>query len=269
MTLVALGGLALVVIAFAKSRESDAGTVAHDVGTATADRTVDLVSWVYVITPPPGFAMVNGRANKDIALVLDGTRTMIVTAGTPGEINCSRLTEIGQCTVAADLLGDGVLWFSIIEGVPGATVELPAVAELLDGGWVRLESGWVVQHAPKVERRCAEDTASLTDFIDHFGATAKSTFNFEQQQIVKVTCPGDSSATTTVAPTTTLDPSVFDPRPPRSNRSPSIPPKPAEPGAGFSRAGRRTPAQCCPGRGTTGLSHMARRRCRRARHPVR
>lgn len=211
MTLVALGGLALVVIAFAKSRESDAGTAALDVGTATADRTVDLVSWVYIITPPPGFAMVNGRANKDIALVLDGTRTMIVTAGTPGEIDCPRLTEIGQCTVAADLLGDGVLWFSIIEGVPGATVELPAVAELLDGGWVRLENGWVVQHAPKVERRCAEDTASLTDFIEHFGAAAKSTFNFEQQQIVKVTCPGDSSATTTVAPTTTLDPSVFDP----------------------------------------------------------
>jgi hypothetical protein len=211
MTMVALGGLALVVVAFAKSRESDAQPAAADVGDATADRTIDVVAWVYAVQPPPGFEIVDGRANKDMALIIDGTRTMIIKAGTPGEMDCPRYAELAQCTVAADLLGDGVLWFSIIKGVPGATVELPAVAELLDGGWVRLENGWVVQHAPKVERSCAEDTASLNDFIDLFGARAKSTFNFEQQQIVKVTCPGESSATTTVAPTTTLDPAILDP----------------------------------------------------------
>ena len=211
MTLAALGGLALVVVAFAKSRESDAGPAVADVGTATADRTIDVVAWVYAVQPPPGFAIVDGRANKDMALIIDGTRTMIIRAGTPGEIDCARLEELAQCTVAADLLGDGVLWFSIIKGVPGPTVDLPAVAELLDGGWVRLESGWVVQHAPKVERSCAEDTASLDDFIDLFGASAKSTFNFERQQVVKVTCPGGSSATTSVAPATTLDPSILDP----------------------------------------------------------
>ncbi len=212
MTIVALGGLALVVVAFAKSRESDAGPAVGDVGTATPDRTIDVVAWVYAVQPSPGFAIVDGRANKDMALVIDGTRTMIITAGTPGEMDCPRYAELAQCTVAADLLGDGVLWFSIIKGVPGATVELPAVAELLDGGWVRLENGWVVQHAPKVERSCAEDSLSLKDFIEHFGAAAKSTFNFERQQVVKVTCPGESSGTTsTVGPTTTLDPSILDP----------------------------------------------------------
>ena len=212
MTIAALGGLALVVVAFAKSRESDAGPAIEDVGTATPDRTIDVVAWVYAVQPPPGFAIVDGRSNKDMALIIDGTRTMIIKAGTPGEMDCPRYAELAQCTVAADLLGDGVLWFSIIKGVPGATVELPAVAELLDGGWVRLENGWVVQHAPKIERSCAEDTSSLKDFIQLFGAAAKSTFNFERQQVVKVTCPGDSSATTsTVGPTTTLDPSILDP----------------------------------------------------------
>lgn len=211
MTIAALGGLALVVVAFAKSRESDAGPSEAAVGTANPDRTIDVVAWVYAVQPPPGFAIVDGRANKDMALIIDGTRTMIIKAGTPGEVDCPRLTELAQCTVAADLLGDGVLWFSIIKGVPGATVDLPAVAELLDGGWVRLENGWVVQHAPRVERSCPEDTASLNDFIDLFGATAKSAFNFERQQVVKVTCPGQSSATTTVAPTTTLDPAILDP----------------------------------------------------------
>ncbi len=212
LTIAALGALAFAVTAFAKSRESPAGPAVEDVGTATPDRTIDVVAWVYAVQPPPGFAIVNGRANKDIALAIDGTRTMIITAGTPGEMDCPRYAELAQCTVAADLLGDGVLWFSIIKGVPGPTVELPAVAELLDGGWVRLENGWVVQHAPKVERSCPEDTTSLKDFIAQFGASAKSTFNFEQQQVVKVTCPGGSGATTTtVAPTTVLDPNVIDP----------------------------------------------------------
>ena len=211
MTIAALGALALVVVAFAKSRDSEAGPSVADVGTANPDRTIDVVAWVYAVQPPPGFAIVDGRANKDMALIVDGTRTMIITAGTPGEVDCPRLTELAQCTVAADLLGDGVQWFSIIKGVPGATVDLPAVAELLDGGWVRLENGWVVQHAPKVERSCPEDTSSLNDFIDLFGATAKSTFNFERQQVVKVTCPGGSSATTSLLPTTTLDPSILIP----------------------------------------------------------
>ena len=212
LTIAALGGLALVVVAFVKSRESNAAPTLADVGTATADRTIDEVAWVYSVQPSPGFAIVDGRANKDMALIIDGTRTMIIKAGTPGEMNCPRYAELAQCTVAADLLGDGVLWFSIIKGAPGATIELPAVAALLKGGWVRLENGWVVRHAPKVERSCAEDTASLSAFIDLFGAQAKSTFNFERQQIVKVTCPGDSSATTsTVGSTTTLDPSILDP----------------------------------------------------------
>ena len=210
LTFAALGGLALAVVAFAKTRESTPEQ-ALDVGNATPDRTIDVVAWVYGIQPPPGFAIVDGRANKDMTLTIDGTRRMIIKAGTPGEIDCRQMEKIGQCTVAADLLGDGVLWFSIIEGLPGAAVELPAVAELLDGGWVRLENGWVVQHAPKVERSCAEDTASLNDFIEHFGATAKSTFNFERQQVVKVTCAGEAGATTTFAPTTTLDPSILDP----------------------------------------------------------
>ena len=212
LTIAALGALALVVVAFSKRHGSDAGPTVADVGIATPDRTIDEVAWVYSVQPTPGFAIVDGRATKDMALIIDGTRTMIIKAGTPGEMDCPRYAELAQCTVAADLLGDGVLWFSIIKGAPGATVELPAIAALLSGGWVRLENGWVVRHAPKVERSCAEDTASLKAFIDEFGSSAKSTFNFERQQVVKVTCPGGSNATTsTVGPTTTLDPSILDP----------------------------------------------------------
>jgi hypothetical protein len=215
MTLLALGRLVLAAIVISNRYGDDGGNDDGTVGAAADERTIDLIAWVYAVQPPPGFAVVNGRTNKDMALIIDGTRTMIIKAGTPGEVDCPRLAELAQCTVAADLLGDGVLWFSIIEGVPGATVELPAVAELLDGGWVRLSNDWVVQHAPKVERNCPEDTSSLDDFIDVFGDAATSIFNFEQQQIVRVNCPDVPDETTTtstsIVPPTTIDPNVIDP----------------------------------------------------------
>lgn len=213
LTLLALGGLALGVAAFARSRDSKADTGSDDPGRASADRTIDLISWVYAVQPPPGFDIVDGRTTTDLALILDGTRTMIVKAGTPGEVHCPRLTELAQCTVAADLLGDGVLWFSIVPGLPGATVQLPAVTQLLDGGWVRLANGWVVRHAAKVERSCAEASSSLTDFIDTYGAEATSTFSFDQQELVKVTCPktvGETTTTTSVLPPVT-EPTAIDP----------------------------------------------------------
>jgi len=203
LSLLALAGLALGVAAFARSR-AESAEPALDPGAATPERTIDLVSWVSLIQPSPGFTMVDGRTTTDLALVLDGTRTMIVKAGTPGEINCPNYTELARCTVAADLLGDAVLWFSVVPGVPWPVVDLPAVTELLEGGWVRLANGWVLPHATVVDRSCPEDTTSLTEFIDTFGDAAKSTYNFERQQIVKVTCPrGAATTTSTTVPTST------------------------------------------------------------------
>ena len=210
LTVAALGGLALLAVLIAHNESSKPPAfVDGSVVPAEELRKLDLVSWVYGIQPTPGFAIVDGKTTTDLALVLDGTRTMIIKAGTPGEINCPNYTALTTCTVAADLLGDGVLWFSIIPGVPGATVKLPAVRELIDGGWVRLANGWVVQHAPVVDRNCPEDTASLNDFIKAYGDQATSTFNFEQQEIVQVTCPAAPDETTTTS--TTIDPTVTVP----------------------------------------------------------
>lgn len=197
LTLLALGGLVLAVTTFARSRDSKADTGGSDPGKASAERSIDLISWVYAVQPPPDFDIVDGRTTTDLALILDGTRTMIVKAGTAGEVHCPRLTELAQCTVAADLLGDGVLWFSIVPGFPGAAVQLPAVTKLMDGGWVRLANGWVVRHASKVERSCPESSASLKDFIDTHGTEATSTFSFDRQALVKVTCREETGATTT------------------------------------------------------------------------
>lgn len=199
LTLLALLALLGVASLIASSNSHENAEV--EVG-EPAGRSVDFISLVATAQLPPGFAMVGGRANADLFLAIDATRTMLVKAGTPGEIDCPRLAEPSQCIVAADLLGDGVLWFSIIPGTSGAVVPLPAVVELLPGGWVRLANDWVVQHAPKVQRSCDEDTTSLTNFIETYGDTATSSYNVEQQRIVRVTCPRASTNSTTTTTST-------------------------------------------------------------------
>lgn len=183
--LVGLAALALVV----RGLDSSSATSAAE----SNGRRVDLVQWIFQATAADGFEMKNGVTTADLSLQLDGARTMVVKAGTPGEVTCDDLLLPGRCTVAADLLGDAVLWFSIVPGSPDATIELPAVVELISGGWVRLSNDWVLRHAPKVERSCAADTSSLTDFINTFGERARSTFDFETQRIEKVTCPKDGA----------------------------------------------------------------------------
>jgi hypothetical protein len=196
LTLLALGGLVVLLTAVFHDPATSTGVVSPQPD-PDAERHIDLVSWVYAITPAPEFRMKNGVTTADIALQLDGTRTMVIKAGTRGEISCPSLEVLAQCTVAADLLGDGVLWFSIVPGMPGPTVRLPGVTELLDNGWVRLANDWVLRRASIVDRSCPDETTSLSDFVDTYGDDATSTFNFESQKIVKVSCPRVSATTTT------------------------------------------------------------------------
>lgn len=202
----ALAGLMLVLVTVFGG--NDAPVIAPAEVEAAPDRTIDLVSWIYLATPAADFGFEGGRTTADLALQLDATRTMVVKKGTPGEITCPTFDVPATCTVAADLLGDAVLWFSVVPGAPGTTVQLPAVTEMLDGEWVRLANDWIVRRASVVERSCVEDTSSLGDFIDTFGTTATSTFNFETQKIVKVSCPRTGTdGTQALASTTTVVPS--------------------------------------------------------------
>lgn len=196
----AVVGLFVVLVLIFGRSTPPTGVQASSDDEPTEPRHLDLVHWVFLANPAPGFALDDGRTTSDLSLQLDGTRTMMIKAGTPGEITCPTLTDPASCTVAADLLGDAVLWFSIVPGKPGATMTLPAVTAMLDGGWVRLANGWGLRRAERVERSCPEDTSSLSDFIRTYGESATSTFNFEQQQVVKVTCPRVDESTTTTAP---------------------------------------------------------------------
>jgi hypothetical protein len=173
------------------STSSTPGAPGTTVAGAPSDvpaRTVDLVSLVYLASPAKGFGFRNGVTTADLALTLDGTRTMVVKKGTEGDNHCKHLTKVASCVVAASLLGDGVRWFSLTDGAPGSTAQLPGIVHLVDTKWVQLANGWVVQRAPLVTRSCADDTTSLLDFVTTFGTKSKSTFNLTNQRIEKVTC---------------------------------------------------------------------------------
>ena len=152
------------------------------------DRHIDVIALVYLAEADPGFAIVDGLTTGNMQIRIDGFRYMNIRPQTPGENRCAELTELARCAVAADLLGESVLWFSIIPLGTRNQVLLPAVTELRDDGTVRLENGWIVQHADVVNRLVCDDTTSLTDFIDRYGEGSTTAFSLDEQVVVSVTC---------------------------------------------------------------------------------
>ena len=169
---------------------------------APTEHRINLLQPVYNIEADPGFAVSDGVTTGDMHLVLDANRTMVVKSGTPGLITCSKLAEINQCVVAADLLGDAVVWFSLIPNPQRATLLLPGITEVRSDNWVLLENGWEVARNEVVEKNC--DASGLDDFVHQFGGNlSTSTFSFEQQEITKVTCLEQPDTPTTTSSTTT------------------------------------------------------------------
>ena len=97
------------------------------------------------------------------------------------------------------------MWFSLIPNPQRANLVLPGVTEVRKDNWVLLSNGWEVARNEVVERNC--DAAGLDDFVHQFGGSlSTSTFSFEQQQIVKVTCLEEPESSTTTSTSTTLLP---------------------------------------------------------------
>lgn len=202
-TLLALICLILVAVWVTSGGEDD-NAVVDDPGLLLAPRLdVELLLPVESVQAPNGLQVIQGVLATDVAFVIDATRTMVVKAGTPGEVTCVDLVTPGQCVVAADLQGDAVLRFALVPATGGTTIKLPALMQMLDNRKVLLANGWVVPRALRVERLCDDETTSLQNFIDTFGDTATSTFNFETQELERVTCPRATATTTTTTPTGT------------------------------------------------------------------
>ena len=184
LSLVALAGLTFAVWTITGNDD----TVIEAIAPTVVEHEIDLIDLVYVAEADPGFAIVEGRTTGNLQIRIDGFRYMNIRPDTPGENRCAQLSELARCVVAADLLGDAVLWFSILPLEPRNVVNLPPIAEVRDGSKVRLDNGWVVRRAETVKRVCDTDTASLTEFVRTVGEGSVTTFSLDAQAVTAVTC---------------------------------------------------------------------------------
>jgi len=184
LALVALTG-GLIVLT-----RDDAPPVALPVELQPVEHQIDLVGLVFLAQADAGFTIFDGRTTERLLIRIDGFRYVDIVSGTPGENRCDDLAELAGCVIVADLLGNSVLWFSLLPSEPRNVVTLPAVAELREGSRAVLTNGWVIRHAETIRRNCETDTSSLSDFIEQFGASSTSTFSIDEQRLTAVTCTG-------------------------------------------------------------------------------
>ncbi len=212
LTLAALAGLTFGLLRL--TREDGAEAVPAD-GTATVTtvagaaapplRQIDLIAPVFLVQAEPGTQIIDGVTTGAIQVRVDGFRYMEIVAGTPGENRCGGLDELATCVVAADLLGEAVLWFAFLPAGQRSTAVLPPVVELLEGSEARLANGWIVHRADEVERDCDDDSTSLSDFVRRFGPGSVTTYSIDAQAVVAVVCEGNA---TTTAPRATFPPTA-------------------------------------------------------------
>ncbi len=149
---------------------------------------IEFASWVYLVEASPDFAVINGVARGTADLVIDGQRTMHIFAGTRGVNTCADYLIPGKCAVLADLLGDAVVWFAMVPMHTDFKVAAPPIVDLLEGGYALLQNGWVIKVPDVVERRCPQETESLTDFRRRFGAASISLIDVSVQRLTAVQC---------------------------------------------------------------------------------
>ena len=182
----ALLGLALVL------KMSIPTTAAPRVDTPTATtRTIDLISLVFQIEPSTDFNVVEGVAHGSASFILDGHRTMRIEAGTLGSNECPDYTQVAHCVVFADLLGDAVIWFTIVPAEPGSTVTLPAIVSVLRDGVVELSNGWLLRTVASVDYKCPQETASLKEFLSKYGPASTTVVDVSKQRVTAVQCAQD------------------------------------------------------------------------------
>jgi hypothetical protein len=170
---------------------------------------IDLVEQVFSSSNPRFRIGPDGSAENDTNFVIDGTRSLRVVAGTPGEILCPDFGEIGACAVVADLLGEAVVWFALVPMGVNKTVRMPAI-DTLDDGLAILVNGWQVDYAPVLDRRCATDEfESYRQFRQVLGDDFTAIFDIDERRLSAVECgvrvayAPEPEVTTTTEVTTT------------------------------------------------------------------
>jgi hypothetical protein len=140
------------------------------------------------------FAVIEGITVGSATLALDDGRTINIVRDTPGEIDCTDRTTPAACVLLADLLGDGIVWYALVNanGPASRTLALPTIVDMVDGGDTGvLENGWHIPLANGVVRTCAgaQRSPTLRAFINSYSATGITTvLDLDRDEVVEVIC---------------------------------------------------------------------------------
>lgn len=157
-------------------------------------RRVELVASVMKVDESEAFAVIDGVTVGSATLYLDDGRSVAIARDTPGEIDCAERGRPAGCVLLADMLGDGVVWYALVnaDGPASRTLELPSLTDMEDGGDIGvLANGWRVPLASGVVRTCAGEprSSSLRAFIESYSESGiKTILDLDRDEIVEVVC---------------------------------------------------------------------------------
>ncbi len=163
-------------------------------------RTIDLVASVNSINVDSAWSQESGSTRGGaMRLSLDDLRVLTVHDGTLtahyGSISgCTDFARPNACVLLADMLGEAVVWFALVQSDSLAGREFLTLPGLVDmqanGDEGILRNGWVVKLAMPVKRECGDTaTSSLRDFITRFpDQLSKTIVNLTTDNVVSVKC---------------------------------------------------------------------------------
>lgn len=192
--LLTLSGFFLIIISCNDcfGRGSDVAVMQDSV-----EKNIELVAVISTFSTTDGFSIENGRTLSDASLSLDDGRKIFVASGTPGELDCTDIAKRSSCVMLANMFGDSVMWFAIVNTngtMPTRVLELPSLVDMLDNGDRGvLANGWIVRLASPTIKTCRNDSGasqiSLREFINTYSPNQSvSKMNLITDEVNEVVC---------------------------------------------------------------------------------
>lgn len=165
-----------------------------DAGVQPTERRVTAIASVMAIQQSEAFAVIDGVTVGSATISLDDGRLVSLTRDTPGEVDCTDRATPAACVFLADMLGEGVVWYALInaDAPTSRTVVLPTLVDMTDGGDTGvLANGWFVPLANGVVRTCAGEPRSptLRTFIESFTDRGiRTVLDLDRDEVIEVIC---------------------------------------------------------------------------------
>ncbi|MFZ9730512.1 MAG: hypothetical protein ACO3EQ_05915 [Ilumatobacteraceae bacterium] len=193
-TWAAVGALVALLVVVQMVNGAGSRTSGDTNSTQPSIQRVETVASVMRIDSSEAFSVIEGVTVGSAELALDDGRTVSIARETPGEVDCTDRTTPAACVLVADMLGDGVVWYALVnsDGPAARTLVLPTLVDMVDGGDIGvLANGWHVPLANGVIRTCAGEPRSptLRAFIDSYSeAGIRTVLDLDRDEVVEVVC---------------------------------------------------------------------------------